>query len=170
MQFNWKTIVLTLGLILFFPFTLGCQKEVEADPRAPDFRLPDLSGQMKSLSEYRGNVVILDFWATWCPPCRMTIPELIKLQEKYRKKGLVILGISLDDPQYFANRYLLAFKEKFKINYTILRYKPEMVKEYFAIERPAIPTMFVIDRKGRIRDKLVGYQPGALEKSLDGLL
>jgi cytochrome c biogenesis protein CcmG/thiol:disulfide interchange protein DsbE len=164
-----KCIVLILGLIALVGFHTGCQREVEAGPKAPDFSLLDLSGQMKTLSDYRGKVVILDFWATWCPPCRMTIPELVRLQERYRDKGLVVLGISLDDPEQFSDQHLLAFKEKFEINYTILRFTPRVLQEYFAIERPAIPTMFVIDRKGKIRDRLVGYQPGALEKSLDGL-
>ena len=100
----------------------------------------------------------------------MTIPALIKLQENYGKKGLVILGISLDDPRQFPDRYLLGFKEKFKINYMILRVNPKVMQDYFPVEAPAIPTMFVVDRKGRIRDKIVGYQPGALEKSLDRLL
>lgn len=169
MRSSWKFPVLILGLITGLAFYLGCQREVEAGPMAPDFTLADLSGQMKTLSDYRGQVVVVDFWATWCPPCRMTIPMLIKLQEKYGKKGLVILGISLDDPQQFPDQYLLAFKEKYKINYTILRYTPKVMQDYFATERPAIPTMFVVDRKGRIRDEIVGYQPDVLEKSLDRL-
>ncbi len=170
MHSKWKLRILILGLVTGFTFYLGCQKEVEAWPLAPDFTLTNLSGQKKTLSDYRGKVVIVDFWATWCPPCRMTIPVLIRLQEKYGEKGLVILGISLDDPQQFPDKYITAFKEKYKINYLILRYNAKVMGDYFGTETPAIPTMFVVDRKGRIRDKIVGYQPDALEKALDRLL
>ena len=170
MRSSWKATVLILAFITGLAFYLGCQREVEAGPLAPDFTLPDLSGKMETLSDYRGKVVVVDFWATWCPPCRMTIPVLIKLQEKYSKKGLVILGISLDDPQQFPNQYLLTFKAKHKINYTIVRYNPTVMQDYFGTEAPAIPTMFVVDRKGKIRDKIVGYQPEALKKALDRLL
>ena len=148
----------------------GCQDEGGASSMAPDFSLRDLSGRMVSLKRLRGQVVVLDFWATWCPPCRMSIPELVKIQEKYRDKGLTILGISLDDPKMVPDRYIKAFKEKYQINYTILRYSEAVLEEYFGYNSPAIPTLFLIDDKGRLRDKLVGFIPGALEKSLLKLL
>ena len=100
----------------------------------------------------------------------MSIPELVKIQEKYRDKGLTILGISLDDPKMVPDRYIKAFKEKYQINYTILRYSEAVLEEYFGYNSPAIPTLFLIDDKGRLRDKLVGFIPGALEKSLLKLL
>ena len=103
-------------------------------------------------------------------PCRVSIPELGKLHEKYRDKGLVVLGISMDDPGQFTNEYLRAFKEKFGINYKILRYNTTVLRDYFGEGRIAIPTMFLIDRKGRIREKIVGFRPNVLKKSLIGLL
>lgn len=162
--------VLTMTLLASCLTNFGCQKEVGAGPMAPDFLLSDLSGKRMTLSDNRGQVVVLDFWATWCPPCRMTIPLLIELQEKYRKKGLVIIGISLDDPRRFTDEYLRAFKNKFRINYPILRYNNQVVKDYFGKGNPALPTMFVIDRSGKIRDKVVGYRPDPLKKSLRRLL
>ena len=149
---------------------VGCQKEVEAGPTAPDFSLKDLSGQTVTLEQYRGKVVLLDFWATWCPPCRMTIPMLIKLQDKYRDDGLVILGISIDDPQQITDKDLRYFIKMNKINYPVLRYNQKVMKDYFEGERVSIPTMFVVDRNGKIRDMIVGYAPDPLKKSLAAVM
>ena len=88
---------------------------------APDFSLPDLSGNKVTLQQYRGNVVILDFWAIWCVPCLKSIPQMVQIQEKYKDKGLVVLGISLDDPKKLDDLSLLEFKKRRKINYRILR-------------------------------------------------
>jgi cytochrome c biogenesis protein CcmG, thiol:disulfide interchange protein DsbE len=148
----------------------GCQKDVDALQTAPDFTLKDLGGQTLSLVEFRGRIVVLDFWATWCPPCRMSIPELVKLQKEFNDQGLVIVGISLDDPAMVTNAFLRAFKRKFKMNYSVLRYRPQIIKDYFGTDRPAIPTMFVIDPEGRVREKLIGYRPGALRKSIKALI
>jgi cytochrome c biogenesis protein CcmG/thiol:disulfide interchange protein DsbE len=142
----------------------------DSDVNAPDFSLSDLSGRAISLKQYRGNVVILDFWATWCMPCRVSIPELGKLHEKYRDRGLVVLGISLDDHEQFPDEYLRAFRDKFGINYKILRYNISVIRDYFGGGNIAIPTMFLIDRKGRIREKIVGFRPDVLNKSLSDLL
>ena len=154
-------------LVLAFLFAgTGCQSDANSSPAAPDFSLSDLSGQMISLKEHRGQVVLLDFWATWCPPCRLSIPELVALQEKYKDKGFVVIGVSLDDPAQFTDAYLQSFMEKNKINYKVLRFNKKVLVDYFAFESPAIPTMFIIDRKGRIRDKIVGFRPKVLKKSL----
>jgi peroxiredoxin len=161
---TWKAGFLAFWILLF-----GCGGDGDKNPMAPEFQLPDLSGQIKSLSEYRDHLVILDFWATWCPPCRMSIPELVSLQKAYQDQGLVVLGISLDRPQT-SNRFLQAFKKKFNINYPILRYNETVIRDYFATETPAVPTMFIVDGEGRIRKKLVGFRPGALKEALNGLL
>jgi cytochrome c biogenesis protein CcmG/thiol:disulfide interchange protein DsbE len=162
-----------IGIFVYLSLVLlvaGCEKEVEAGPLAPDFSLSDLSGQTVSLEQHRGSVVLLDFWATWCPPCRMTIPQLVNLQDKYKDKGLVILAVSLDDPQQIKNQDLLYFKQMTKINYPLLRFNQKVMQDYFKDEQLAVPTMFVIDRNGRIRDRIVGFQPDALEKSLAALI
>ena len=159
-------------LIFFFSILVivGCQKEVEAGPTAPDFSLKDLSGKTVTLEQYRGKVVLLDFWATWCPPCRMTIPMLIELQDKYREKGLVILGISIDDPQQVADKDLRYFVKMTKINYPVLRFNQKVMKDYFEGERVSVPTMFVVDRNGKIIDMIVGYAPDPLKKSLAAVM
>jgi peroxiredoxin len=172
MHHNHKPAILTTLFIfislVFFP--VGCQKEVGAGAPAPAFSLSDLSGRPTSLEQHRGRVVLLDFWATWCPPCRVSIPELIEIQNKFAEKGLVILGISMDDPQMVSDDLLRAFKKQAGINYPILRVNEKVLKDYFLDERISIPTMFVIDAKGRITDKLVGFNPGAYEKSVRKLL
>ncbi|MDQ1336495.1 MAG: hypothetical protein QG552_3445 [Thermodesulfobacteriota bacterium] len=157
------------GVFVYLSFVVlavGCEKSVEAGPLAPDFSISDISGETVTLEQYRGSVVLLDFWATWCPPCKMTIPVLIRLQEQYKDKGLVILGISVDDPQLIQDKDLLHFRQMTRINYPILRFNQKLIKDYFSNEQMAVPTMIVIDRNGRIRDKVVGFQPDALEKSL----
>jgi cytochrome c biogenesis protein CcmG/thiol:disulfide interchange protein DsbE len=170
MYLSSKSKLLTIFLLVFFLFNFGCQKEVGADTVAPDFSLSDLSGNMASLEQHRGSVVLLDFWATWCPPCRMSIPEIVKLQKKFGEKGLVIFGISMDDPQMVTDEQLRVFKERVGINYSVLRVNRQVLRDYFGDKQISIPTMFVIDRDGKIRDKLVGFRPGALEKSVSEIL
>ena len=170
MHLKSRSKIWLLLFIWLFILYAGCQKEVEAGPTAPDFSLKDLSGNTVSLTSYRGKVVLLDFWATWCPPCRMSIPELVALQEKYRDKGLVILGISVDDPEGVSNKDLKKFKKMAKINYPVLRYDKKVLQDYFAGQRMAVPTMFIVDGKGKIIEKIPGFLPGALEKSLEPLL
>jgi peroxiredoxin len=146
------------------------RKEEKARPAAPDFILPDLSGNEVSLKQFKGQIVLLDFWATWCLPCRRSIPELIDIQEKYEDQDLVILGVSVDDPRKANDNVLLAFKKRYKINYSILRVTRSVGIDYFGNTQMAIPTLFVIDREGGVASKIVGYQPGVVERELNKLL
>ena len=159
-----------LGAVTFMLLIMGCTSPSGSTEYAPDFSLESLSGEMISLSQYKGKVVLVDFWATWCPPCRQSIPELVKLQEKYREDGLIILGLSLDDPQQANNEYLRAFAKHFKINYAILRADLNVVKAYNGNVQMAIPTLFVVAKDGKIADRHVGFSPGAVEKSIKKLL
>ena len=160
-----------ISLILCLSFQ-GCNQEEEYDKQsAPNFTLQDLSGKEVSLRQHQGQIVLLDFWATWCFPCRRSIPELVDIQEKYRDQGLVILGISTDDPRKTSVKSLLAFKKQYKINYSILLASRSVTRAYFGTgQQMAIPTLFVIDREGRVVDGIVGYAPGAVERSLKKLL
>lgn len=160
-----------LGLIFVVSlYLVGCHKGLEADSIAPDFILPDISNRPVSLKDYRGRLVILDFWATWCYACKMSIPELIRLQNTYGEKGLSVISISLDSPDYVSNSDLLKFKERLGINYRILRGNMKVIEDYFGDQKPLIPTMFVIDRKGRIKAKIIGFNPVALRQVLDRLI
>jgi thiol-disulfide isomerase/thioredoxin len=149
----------------------GCGQEEEYDKQsAPNFTLQDLSGKEVSLRQHKGQIVLLDFWATWCAPCRRSIPELVRIQEKYRDQGLVVLGISADDLRRTSVNTLLAFKKQFKMNYSILQADHNVKRAYFGTGQMPLPTLFVIDREGRVVDSIVGYAPGAVEKSLNKLL
>lgn len=161
-----KVFLLCLAV---FALCIGCTKAEDAGKAAPDFALEDLSGNTVNLSASKGRVVLLDFWATWCPPCLMSIPELVGLQHKYRDQGLEVIGISLDDPGEISNGDLLDFKKRLKINYKILRADWRVVEDYFGSESTSIPTLFVIDREGKIVEKHIGFSPGLLEKSLKDL-
>jgi len=155
-------------LFLFILALLLAQYDGKAaeNPTAPDFSLNDINGGTVSLNQHKGKVVLLDFWATWCPPCRVSIPELVALNNKYKNKGLVILGISVDDPQKVNDKLLKAFVRKFKINYTILRINQQVMRDYFAYQQMGIPTMFIINREGKIVDMHVGFRPGVLEEAI----
>jgi peroxiredoxin len=163
-----------IRLISLFIFalllTLGCGNNVSAGPQAPDFTMQDLSGKTIRLSDYRGRVVVLDFWASWCPPCRMAMKELIELQEKNRNRGLVILGISLDHPKRMDDQELMDFVKEKRVNYPVIRFNRAVVIDYFGEKKISLPTLFVIDREGKIRDRHIGFAPGALEKSLEKVL
>jgi len=161
--------------IIFFLFSLtillaGCSSKGGAGGPAPDFSLKDISGNTVSLKDLRGKYVILDFWATWCPPCLMSIPELVSLHGKYKEKDLVVLGISLDDPDKVDTRALNRFRDQYRIGYTILRGNEKVVHDYSGPGGMPIPTMFLLDREGRIVEKLVGFIPGRVEKSIKKLI
>jgi cytochrome c biogenesis protein CcmG/thiol:disulfide interchange protein DsbE len=162
-------IKIMIAFFCIFTFLIigpGCKDEIKPGPRAPDFTLQNLSGKTITLSEYRGKIVILDFWASWCDPCKWTIPELVKVYDKYRDKGLVVFGISLDNPQVTSAEYLRAFKNRYKIQYSILRYNNRVVIDYFGYQPPPLPTLMLIDHEGRIAEIIVGFQPGAVERAV----
>ncbi len=123
---------------------------------APAWKLQDLAGKPVSSDELKGKVVVVDFWATWCPPCRAEIPGYTELQTKYGKDGFVIVGISLDQG---GPDVVKAFAEKFKINYPLVMGDEAVVAAFGGVE--GIPTTFLIDRTGQIRDRKVGAEEKA---------
>jgi len=121
---------------------------------APDFTLPTTDGKTLKLSNFRGKMVIIDFWATWCPPCRKGIPDLIDLKIKYGKKGLEIIGVSVDTDT--KNQVIPFIKEK-GINYPVVYGNQNLYMQYGGIR--AIPTTFVIDTEGKIVASYEGLVP-----------
>jgi cytochrome c biogenesis protein CcmG/thiol:disulfide interchange protein DsbE len=124
--------------------------------KAPDFTLTSTDGKKIKLSDYKGKIVILDFWATWCGPCRMGVPDLVEIQKEYKDK-VVIIGISLDQGRTLND--VLPFMKAFKINYPVVYGTEQVVTDYGNIE--AIPTTFILDAKRNIVDKFVGLVPKA---------
>lgn len=116
------------------------------------FSFKDIDGKKVSLSQFKGKVIILDFWATWCVPCKAEIPGFIELQKKYGDRGLQIIGLSVDDPMPTAKKYAA----EMKINYPVLlaEGKEDVLQAYDPI--PSIPVSVVIDREGKIVSRHVG--------------
>jgi len=140
------------------------EKKVET---APDFTLKDSHGVVVKLSDLRGKVVLLDFWATWCGPCKVTIPEMNKLAQKYADKGVVILGISMDEDGWDAVNPFLA---KVKFEYPVLLSEPDKMKGYDD-KLDALPTAILIDKEGKIRQMHEGItNTDVFEKEIEALL
>ncbi len=148
-----------IGIVFIAASLVSCQARTESSesdilrPVAPDFKLKDLNGNDFSLSQTKGKVVILDFWATWCPPCRMEVPHFKDLYQRYKGKGLVIIGVALDQGGAATVR---PFVQTNEIDYPVLMADQIVVASYGGIR--SIPTTFIIDRKGRIVEKIVGYR------------
>jgi cytochrome c biogenesis protein CcmG/thiol:disulfide interchange protein DsbE len=121
-----------------------------------DFVLENMHGREVKLADLRGKVVLLNCWATWCPPCRIEIPEFVELQAKYRDEGLAVIGISVDDPI----EDLAPFAAEFKINYELLvgRERDDVQEAFGPIY--GVPTSFIIGRDGRI----CYHRPGLASK------
>jgi thiol-disulfide isomerase/thioredoxin len=116
----------------------------------PPFTVVDLNGRTVSSADLKGKVVLVNFWATWCPPCRAEIPDLVKLQQKY-KDTVVVLGISEDE---IPPAEVKAFAANMNMNYPVAMSTPELKKIFRGIS--ALPTTFVIDREGKLVQKHVG--------------
>lgn len=120
------------------------------DKVAPDFKLTTLDGKTVTLADYEGKVVFLNFWATWCPPCRQEIPDFMKAYDNLKNDGLVILGVAVSDKENSVKDYV----EKNKMNYPIAMGDMKIVQDYEPGN--AIPTTIVIGRDGKIYHKQVG--------------
>jgi cytochrome c biogenesis protein CcmG/thiol:disulfide interchange protein DsbE len=118
---------------------------------APAWQLQDLDGKTVQLSDFKGKVVVLDFWATWCPPCRGEIPDFIALQNQYKDQGLVVVGVSLDQG---GPGVVSSFAKTEGMNYPVVMGTDDVAALYGDIQ--AIPTTFVIDRTGKVVAKHVG--------------
>jgi peroxiredoxin len=118
---------------------------------APDFNLLTLDGQKVKLSDYRGKAVLLNFWATWCPPCKVEMPWFVDLQKQYAKDGLVVLGVAMDDSE---PAQIAKFAGEMGVNYTVLLGTDKVSDDYGEVQY--LPTTFFIGRNGAIVDKLTG--------------
>jgi len=130
--------------------------EPVAPVAAPAWKLKDVDGNVVSSDQFKGKVVVLDFWATWCGPCRSEIPGYVNLQKKYGADGLAFVGVSVDED---GPEVVRKFMKEHGINYTIVMADDKVVEAYAPIE--GYPTTFIIDRAGMIRDRKLGSRPTA---------
>ncbi|HEY6371984.1 MAG TPA: TlpA disulfide reductase family protein [Candidatus Sulfotelmatobacter sp.] len=132
---------------------------------APDFTLPQLNGKDLRLSSYHGKVVLLDFWATWCDPCREEIPHLVELQQRYGDRGLQVIGVSIDDSPDPVH----PFYQQFHMNYPVVMGTAQTGTMYGGIL--GLPITFLITRDGRIYAKHIGATSAEVfEKEIKSLL
>ncbi len=150
-------------LILLFIPILSCKQPPQGPANkgeiAPDFTLPALNGDKIRLSDFKSKVVLIEFWATWCPPCKDAIPHLNSLQEKYLDKGLVVMGITIDENEYIAN--IRNFVEEKGIRYKIL-FSDSLTSKLYNVN--TIPTIYLLDKDQKIVNRYLGYYPGMEEK------
>ncbi|MBN2136729.1 MAG: TlpA family protein disulfide reductase [Sedimentisphaerales bacterium] len=140
-------LVITTLLVL----TQGCSRKQPNYGKAPDFTLPDTEGNPVSLSDFKGKVIIVAFWTTWCPGCVKEIPHFIELKNKYKDSEFDIIGISLDEGGAEDVKPFLKTKP---VNYNILIGNTRVSNSFDT--KGILPTVFVIDKTGQIRRKYVG--------------
>lgn len=134
--------------------------------QAPDFTLTSLEGKTIRLSDYRGKAILLNFWATWCPPCKIEMPWFVELQKQYGPAGLQVLGVAMDDG---SPGDIAAFAKEMGVNYPVLIGKEEVGDAYGGVAY--LPVTFFIDRNGKVVDKAVGLKGrGDIEDSVKKIL
>ncbi len=151
--------------LLFKPESGSTSYAASGKRRAmPDFSMNTLDGGSWSLSAHRGSVVLLNFWATWCPPCRRELPGLVRLAKDYRSRGVEVAGVSMDEEATLVRR----FAAQHAISYPVLMPRPG---EELASQVQSLPTSLLIDRQGRIAKTYVGAESeGVFRRDLDMLL
>ena len=141
-------------------------KPVEARRAAPDFELKDPDGRTVRLSDYRGKVVLLNFWATWCGPCRIEIPWFIEFERNLKHKGFAVIGVSLDEGGWDVVKPYL---RQIGVNYRVLLGDDRVATLYGGVD--SLPTTFLIDREGRIAAVHVGLvSKKVYREGIDALL
>jgi cytochrome c biogenesis protein CcmG/thiol:disulfide interchange protein DsbE len=133
---------------------------------APDFTLSTLDGKPVKLSDYRGKAVLLNFWATWCAPCKEEIPWFMELEKQYVPQGLVVLGVAMDDD---GKDSVIKFTKEMKIDYTVVLGNDDVADHYGGVA--GLPTTFYVDRNGKIVKKIEGLiNESAIEEGIKAAL
>jgi len=122
---------------------------------APDFTLKDADGKTVHLSDYKGKVVLLDFWATWCGPCKVEIPWFMEFEQQFKDKGFAVLGVSMDEDGWTV---IKPYIQQLKVNYRIVLGTDQVGEAYGGVD--SLPTTFLIDRQGKIASTHVGLSGG----------
>jgi len=144
--------IFALAAVMFLMISIVSCKKKEIEPelpvvgsKAPNFTLEDVNGKTVGLSDYKGKVVLVEFWATWCPPCRELTPELNKIYEKYKDKGFVILALSAEDRDTLKD-----YIKEHGVKYSVVIATRETIKKYGVI---GIPVSFLIDKEGKVASR-----------------
>lgn len=165
-------VAFVVALMLYFGYSKARQgasltSHLKVSSAAPDFSLESLDGKTTRLSDYRGKAVLLNFWATWCGPCKIEMPWFVDFQKQYGSQGLQIVGVAMDDA---SKEDIGKFAKDMGVNYPILIGKEAVGDQYGGV--PALPESFLIARDGKIIDKIIGLRgkaeiEDAIKKALD---
>lgn len=155
MHYTHTTIFVRATLLLWLGFWLGTGAQAETlQGAAPDFTLKSQSGQNIKLSELRGQVVLLNFWASWCGPCRQEMPLLEQMYQRYRALGFTILGVNVEEDASTAKKVL----KEMAVNFPVLFDGDNTVSKLYKIK--GMPSTVIVDRDGNLRHAHSGYLPG----------
>jgi thiol-disulfide isomerase/thioredoxin len=160
----FAVVVLALGWGLFLGWKAKAPAEAGAAEVLLAAKIPDLKGQSQSLAQWQGKVLVVNFWATWCPPCREEIPQFIKVQDKYRDRGLVFVGVALDKKDAVE-----AYAKEIGINYPVLLGDLDTIE----LSRKAgnragtLPFTAILDRRGKLISTYLG---GLTEAKLESII
>ena len=156
-------VVIVIAMVVTLMVVFGIQKsrKPRSQPRvsagdlriAPDFTLPSLDGKTVHLSDFRGKAVLLNFWATWCEPCKVEMPWIVDLQKQYGPLGLQVVGVAMDDA---STAEIAKFTAKMGVNYPVVVGQDQVGDAYGGL--PFLPTTFYIGRNGKIVDKVLGIK------------
>jgi peroxiredoxin len=152
---------LVIGLIFSVLAATSLASSGLAGRPAPDFALKSSSGENLRLSEYRGDVVMINFWATWCGPCRQEMPLLDELYSRYQRVGFNLLGVNIDDDSGRA----MAMINELGVSFPVLFDARKEVSKMYNVD--AMPVTVIVDREGNVRHVHQGYKPGYEQKYLD---
>jgi peroxiredoxin len=153
MALRFKTTLVS-GLLLLVIALLPLARAATVQGKAPDFTLKSNSGKNLRLSDFRGQVVLLNFWASWCGPCRQEMPALEKLHKRYGSYGFTVLGVNVEEDSNQARRMLREIPVSFPI---LFDSRNQVSKQYHV---SAMPTTVMVDRDGNMRHLHKGYKPG----------
>ena len=156
-------VIIVVVMVITLMLVFGIRKSRRPSPPAqtattgmkvaPDFALQSLDGKTLHLSDFRGKAILLNFWATWCEPCKIEMPWIVDLQKQYASQGLQVVGVAMDDA---GPNEIAKFTQQMGVNYPVVIGKDEVADSYGGL--PFLPTTFYIGRDGKIVDKVLGIK------------
>ncbi len=149
-------LVAAVGYTLYANFMKDHKQRVEVGSQAPDFLLTDMQGNKHQLSEYKGKGVFLNFWGTWCPPCKKEMPYINNQYQQFKDQGVQVLSVDIQESELAVNQ----FAERFKLDFPIMIDKDKEVMTVYGVDK--LPATFLIDKNG----KVVKYFTGELTENM----